>query len=826
MHQQPNFNKSRPRINGIALCWLLIPFCILVNTSKLFAQTCPVNIDFETGDFTGWTCYTGYVSAGGGQNTISLTPSGGPVNNQHTMCSANPGNGVDEYGGFPVNCPNGSGHSIRLGNNTGGGEAEGISYEFTIPANENFYNIIYNYAVVFQDPNHLEYQQPRMEIEIINVTDNATISCSSFTFYPFGSPLPGFQVSPNPGSNTTVYYKDWSAVSVNLDGLAGKTIRLFFKTSDCTFRRHFGYAYIDVNSECSGTFVGATFCRGDSLVNVTAPYGYQSYSWYDSSFTQLLGSSQILTFSPPPPPGSVVGVVLVPYDGYGCLDTLYASLVDTLKVKSFAGRDTISCNRNPVPIGSPPKPGLVYQWSPALGLTNPNIANPFAAPDNHTSYVLRTSNEGGGCVDFDTVLVRAAPLNDSLFFTGSPEFCIGRGDSAVFSVQPADSIQWYRDDTLIIGANKPVYRVTETGTYYAMLMSSEGCRLKTITKYIKITSVPVAAFNVARPNQCLVGNLFAFNNTSTNAVGSLQYTWTLGDGTFEYTPNVVYRYTKAGVYNVKMLVRSSSVCADSAMATINVYPNAVADFTVAPVCINLPAQVINNTVEPGTSPVNYNWILGNGQVSTSRIPPPQIYTIAGNFTYTLSVNTNQCPTPLSIVKHNIIVENPRPGIRYPEQGAVINLPVTLQARTFGSSVVWNPPTDLDNPAVFKPVFKGSLDRLYTVKITTAAGCETVDTQFVKIYKQVEVFVPTAFTPNNDGKNDYLKPTLIGIKEIRGFRVFNRWGNLLHESKNERPGWDGSFKGIPQLTQSIVWVFEGIGADGITYKKQGICTLIR
>ena len=101
------------------------------------SQDCPPNIDFETGDFSGWTCYTGFVSAGNGTNTISLAPSGGPVPGRHTMMSSNPGNGVDQYGGFPVNCPNGSGHSVMLGNNVGGAEAEGISYTFTIPSNKN-----------------------------------------------------------------------------------------------------------------------------------------------------------------------------------------------------------------------------------------------------------------------------------------------------------------------------------------------------------------------------------------------------------------------------------------------------------------------------------------------------------------------------------------------------------------------------------------------------------------------------------------------------------------------------------------------------------------
>src|SRR5689334_3920160 len=76
---------------------------------SLHAQTCPANIDFENGSFDGWTCYTGYVS-GNGVNVISLTPSGGPVPERHTMYNAFPGSGVDYYGGFPINCPNGSGH--------------------------------------------------------------------------------------------------------------------------------------------------------------------------------------------------------------------------------------------------------------------------------------------------------------------------------------------------------------------------------------------------------------------------------------------------------------------------------------------------------------------------------------------------------------------------------------------------------------------------------------------------------------------------------------------------------------------------------------------
>ncbi|HEX2631134.1 MAG TPA: hypothetical protein VHM26_19100, partial [Chitinophagaceae bacterium] len=302
---------------------LLACFVINIGQSSLHAQ-CPPNIDFEDGSFTNWSCYIGNVAAVGDQNVISIYPSG-PVPGRHTIFPSVPNAGVDPYGGFPINCPNGSGYSIRLGNDMGGGEAEGISYEFTIPAGRDVYNLIYHYAVVFQDPDHRENEQPRMQIEILNVTDNVLIDCSSFSFHPFGTLLPGFQLSSN-GGETPVWFKDWSAVSINLNGHAGKIIRLYFKTADCTFRRHFGYAYIDVNSECSDEFVGATFCPDDTAVYVTGPCGYQNYTWYNSNFSAILGSDQTLTLNPAPTSGTTVAVEVIPYAGYGCLDTLYAKL--------------------------------------------------------------------------------------------------------------------------------------------------------------------------------------------------------------------------------------------------------------------------------------------------------------------------------------------------------------------------------------------------------------------------------------------------------------------------------------------------------------------
>ena len=623
----------------------------------LCAQNCPPNIDFETGTFSGWTCYIGTTAAVNGENIINISPVS-PTANRQTMYSyaANAGE-LDDYGGFPVLCPNGSGYSIRLGNNLPGTQAEGVSYQFTIPANQNVYSLIYHYAVVFQDPNHRPEEQPRMEIEVKNVTDNEIISCASFTFIPYGTILPGFFTSANPRGDTPVWCKNWSAVSVNLDGMAGKTIMLFFKTADCTFRRHFGYAYIDVNSECTDEFVGAKYCPDDTAVNVTAPYGYQSYTWYNNSFSQVLGSKQTVRFSPPPSAGTDIAVEVVPYSGYGCLDTLYARLVDTLTIKANAGRDTISCNHSPVIIGANAKPGLVYSWTPATGLSNPEIANPIAAPDVTTSYVVATRHDGGGCLTTDTVVVKASIIDDSIRLIGKAVYCIGSGDSTIMTIHPTDHMQWFKDGIAINGADQPEYRVTKSGSYYAILSNNEGCSITT------------------------------------------------------------------------------------------------------------------DTID-------------------------------------------------------VIIDKARPGITYPVQYAVIDLQVALQARNFGSTALWSPANFLNNAASYTPLFRSSSDQLYTIEIKTTTGCVTVDTQMVKIVAHADVYVPSAFTPNEDELNDILRPTLMGIKELHYFRIYNRWGQLMYETKTNYDGWDGKYKGEAQPTQVVVWIVEGVGVDGRVYTKKGTSTLIR
>ena len=150
----------------------------------------------------------------------------------------------------------------------------------------------------------------------------------------------------------------------------------------------------------------------------------------------------------------------------------------------------------------------------------------------------------------------------------------------------------------------------------------------------------------------------------------------------------------------------------------------------------------------------------------------------------------------------------------------------LNARPIGISALWNPGTYLSATNVYNPVYKGNLEKLYIIRLTTLSGCVTVDTLKVRVFKEINMYVPTAFTPNGDGVNDFIKPIAAGFKEITFFRIYNRFGQLMYSLKNNELGWNGIYKGLPQPTQTFVWMAEGISVIGDKVRKKGTVILIR
>jgi gliding motility-associated-like protein len=94
---------------------------------------------------------------------------------------------------------------------------------------------------------------------------------------------------------------------------------------------------------------------------------------------------------------------------------------------------------------------------------------------------------------------------------------------------------------------------------------------------------------------------------------------------------------------------------------------------------------------------------------------------------------------------------------------------------------------------------------YWLQVKDGKGCIGKDTIIVNPKDCGKGFyVPTGFTPNNDGKNDLLKPILLGNVIQYKFRVYNRWGQLIFETNDPAKGWDGTYNGQPQSSNVFVW----------------------
>jgi hypothetical protein len=129
---------------------LLVTF-LFVSLNVSIAQNCPVNIDFELGNFQNWQCYIGSTSSNGIVNTISVLSSIATAN-RHVIIPK--GTLKDPICGFPISAPNGSGYSIQLGNSGTGSQAERVTYTFNVPANQQNFVITYQYAIVLNDGGH------------------------------------------------------------------------------------------------------------------------------------------------------------------------------------------------------------------------------------------------------------------------------------------------------------------------------------------------------------------------------------------------------------------------------------------------------------------------------------------------------------------------------------------------------------------------------------------------------------------------------------------------------------------------------------------------
>jgi len=231
----------------------------------------------------------------------------------------------------------------------------------------------------------------------------------------------------------------------------------------------------------------------------------------------------------------------------------------------------------------------------------------------------------------------------------------------------------------------------------------------------------------------------------------------------------------------------------------------------------------------GSGGVSYFW-SPSASLNNNRIPNPTTINLPGTITYSLHVvDANGCN---SLKKDEVVISVTRQAIVDAGRDTVLAIGQALQLNASDINGVgfnqyeWLPYYGLNNPLIATPITILDKDITYTITARTPLGCLASDKIKIQVYKGPDIYVPNAFTPNRDAKNDILKAIPVGIKNFNYFRIYDRWGSLVFSTTNPAIGWDGRINGTEQYTATYVWMAEGIDYTGKYVRRKGSVIIIK
>ena len=332
-------------------------------------------------------------------------------------------------------------------------------------------------------------------------------------------------------------------------------------------------------------------------------------------------------------------------------------------------------------------------------------------------------------------------------------------------------------------------------------------------------SAPGGNFSVS----CTNGNDGVLTVNVTNGVGPFQYLWSTGATT------AGINNLPAGAYSVT--VTDLPGCSTSATATLTApSPVAIQASGAAAGCFGTNTGSLSiDSIFGGTGPYEYS--IDNQFFSPISGFPTTVPDLASG-AYTLYVQDNQdCQTSL-----NVAVP---PG---PELILDLGDDLTIQA---GDSILLTPEANF-TPAtwVWKPLdglsqpdslvtYAAPLETInYLLEVADANGCTTSDVLRIFVEHPIHVYIPTAFSPNNDGDNDKIMVYAgQGVERVERFMIFDRWGNQVFAKGPFQPndpdfGWDGLLNGEPMNAAVFVYYAEVTLVTGQVVVLEGDFVLLR
>jgi gliding motility-associated-like protein len=331
-----------------------------------------------------------------------------------------------------------------------------------------------------------------------------------------------------------------------------------------------------------------------------------------------------------------------------------------------------------------------------------------------------------------------------------------------------DSIRWDFGDPASGAANyssiiNPGHLFSANGFYTVTVLVYKSCKTDTLQKFISVgdTHTMLGIDTSICPNSTF---------TPRVTVSGASYEWQDGSTADSF------KITGPGIYWVKIKL-DNCISTDSLIVTGK--PSPVFDLgNDRHICEN--SSVLLDLTGTGDS---YLW------QDNSTAP---VYNVSKAGLYFVKVTKGSCSITDSVKISILLIPRPNLG---PDISICRGAPVLLNPGTFEGSYLWQ---DGASTLTYSPTQSGS----YSVTISN--NCATGTDDINVVLSPCDVYIPNAFTPNEDGKNDEFKVAIYGTVNSFRLEVFNRYGALIFVSSDPSTGWDGWYKNKPQPSGAYTW----------------------
>lgn len=359
---------------------------------------------------------------------------------------------------------------------------------------------------------------------------------------------------------------------------------------------------------------------------------------------------------------------------------------------------------------------------------------------------------------------------------------------------------------------RPEVNFEQAGNYQGrfVIRANSGC---VDTGFVSVRVIEAAQADFEITSDPCVDEEINFMNISTVPTGiSVNYEWDFGDGGSSTEDSPTYSYSDAGSREVQLLAISDGACRDSVVRTVDFFP--------------LPASLpVNATQGQGCLPqeanfsVNYSffneqysisWDFGDGgQASGAQVS--HTYTTAGSFTPQLSISTpsgcslNNTLDPLTITDAPVADFSFSPTEPSSLEPTVMFADNSVDAQqwswqfgTYGSSAEQNPSFTFPDSAGLYPV---------QLIVTHQNGCTDTLIRDIRLRSIDDLYIPNAFSPNNDGVNDEFRGFgPLGGKQDFELTVFARWGDQVFYTNDPSEAWNGRVNNTGEFLPQGVYVY--------------------